>query len=385
MRAWCSPSGFIFFFAHGGFWRGREREPTPIANPTAGETWPPLVAVIPARNEAATLPRCLESLLAQSYPGDFSIVVVDDQSDDGTGTIARALANGARRNVTVLGAPDRPPGWTGKVWAQQTGVAHIEETGTSAHYLLLTDADIAYQPQSLTGLVRMAEQKNAVLVSLMAKLNCTSPAERALVPAFIYFFQMLYPFAHANRPEHWVAAAAGGCMLVEHGALKRAGGLENIRSALIDDCTLARVMKRQGPIWLGLAQTVRSIREYPAVDDIRGMVSRSAYAQLRYSPLLLLGTTLGLILVFLTAPILMLFGSWPSKVLATCAYFLMFWSYQPTLRYYSRHWLWGLSLPFVTVLYLQFTLNSAYQHWQGRGGMWKGRAQAVQKTGGPGT
>lgn len=167
-------------------------------------------------------------------------------------------------------------------------------------------------------------------------------------------------------------------MLIDRAALSRAGGLETIRSALIDDCTLAGVMKRQGPIWLGLAKTVRSIREYPGIADIRAMVSRSAYAQLRYSPLLLVGTTFGLILVFLAAPILIFAGSWPSKVLATCAYFLMFWSYQPTLRYYSRHWAWGLLVPLVTVLYLQFTLDSAYQHWRGRGGMWKGRAQAAQ-------
>lgn len=366
------------FFAHGGFWKGREIEDEPIADPGAGESWPPVVAVIPARNEAETLPRCLTSLLAQTYPGDFSIVVVDDQSEDGTAHIARRIAEGARRPVRVLTAPERPPGWTGKVWAQQAGVMHVGAHKADGGYLLLTDADITYEPASLTGLVRTARQHRTVLTSMMAKLNCTSPAEHGLVPAFVYFFQMLYPFAYANRPDHPIAAAAGGCMLLDRAALARAGGLESIRSALIDDCALARVMKRQGPIWLGLARTVQSIREYPALYDIRAMVSRSAYAQLRYSPLLLLGTTFGLIVVFLAAPLLALFASWPVKLLAILTWSLMAWSFQPILRYYARPRLWGLALPLITVLYLEFTLNSAYEHFRGRGGMWKGRAQAVQ-------
>lgn len=362
-------------FAHGAFWKGLEAEHNPIASPADFETWPPVVAIIPARNEAETLPRCLASLLAQSYPGDFSIVVVDDQSEDGTGDIARSLAPGACRRLAVVTALSRPPGWTGKVWAQHNGILYTERSDAPVRYFLLTDADITYSAHSLTGLVRKAQQRKSVLTSLMAKLNCTSPAERMLVPAFVYFFQMLYPFAYVNSPRHSIAAAAGGCMLVECDALRKAGGLESIRSALIDDCELARVLKRVGPIWLGLAHSVHSIRKYESIGDIQQMVSRSAYAQLRYSPLLLAGTTLGLTLVFLTAPVLVVLASWPAKLLSSATWVLMSRSYQPMLRYYARHGLWGAALPLVTVLYLVFTLNSAYQHLRGRGGMWKGRVQ----------
>lgn len=364
-------------FAHGGFWRCAEIEPA-ASTPTPGEIWPAVIAVIPARNEAETLPRCLASLSAQTYPGPFSIIVVDDQSDDGTGDLARFAARNSPRPITVLTAPVRPAGWTGKVWAQHAGVTHAENVNTEAKYLLLTDADISYEPNALTGLVRLASRHETVLTSLMAKLNCTSFAERMLVPAFVYFFQMLFPFSFVNRASHKIAAAAGGCMLADRKALGSAGGMASIASALIDDCALARVLKRQGPIWLGLAQSVHSIRPYPKLDDIRQMVARSAYAQLNYSPLLLVGTTIGLIVVFLAAPCLTIMLSWPTKLLAIAAWALMVWSYLPILRYYSRLWVWAPFLPVMTALYLEFTLTSAYQHLRGRGGMWKGRVQAAQ-------
>lgn len=365
--------------AHGGFWRGREREDFPIRTAAADETWPAVTVIIPARNEADVLPRCLASLIAQDYAGALSILVVDDQSDDGTGDIVRKAASGAPRPVDVLTAPERPAGWTGKVWAQNVGIEHAEKSAMPSTYYLLTDADITYEPNSLTALVRRAKAQGSVLTSLMAKLNCESFAEKMLVPAFVYFFQMLYPFAFANRAKHFIAAAAGGCMLADRAALKRAGGMEAIRSALIDDCSLARVMKRQGPIWIGLAETVRSIREYPAIEDIRKMVSRSAYAQLHYSLVLLAGTTVGLFLVFLAAPLLTLGAERPANLLASLSWVLMSWSFQPTLRYYGQSWVWGPLLPFITVLYLAFTLDSAYQHLLGRGGMWKGRSQAARK------
>jgi hopene-associated glycosyltransferase HpnB len=244
-------------------------------------------------------------------------------------------------------------------------------------YLLLTDADIGYAPDALRHLMLRARSRGLVLTSLMAKLNCTSLAERALVPAFIFFFQMLYPFAWVARRDSATAAAAGGCMLVDRMALERAGGLSSIRDALIDDCSLAAVMKREGPIWLGLTERVVSLRPYPRFDDIRRMVARSAYAQLRYSPLLLAGTVLGMVATYLVPPILAVCAPFPASMLAFSAWIAMAIAFQPTLRFYRCSPLWGLALPVIGAAYTGLTLDSAWQHWRGRGGMWKGRAQAL--------
>ncbi len=243
-------------------------------------------------------------------------------------------------------------------------------------YLLLTDADIGYQPDVLKSLVARATAEQRVLTSVMAKLNCESFAEKALVPAFIFFFQMLYPFEWVNRRAAATAAAAGGCMLVERAALERAGGIGAIRGALIDDCALAKIMKAQGPVWLGLSQRVSSLRSYATIDEIRRMVARSAYAQLRYSPLLLIGTVLGMGLLYLAPPVVAVFASYPANALAAMTYLLMVTAYQPTLRLYNRSPLWGFALPLIAAGYLGFTLDSAYQHSRGRGGLWKGRVQA---------
>jgi hopene-associated glycosyltransferase HpnB len=362
---------------HGRFWLTREREEQTSSVVASSITdWPRVTAVIPARNEADMLPGSLASLVAQNYPGEFSIVLVDDQSSDGTGEIARGLAQGAGRKITVVAGVPLPPAWTGKVWAMHQGIAVASGGETPPQYLLLTDADIGYRPDVLTSLVTRALDEKRVLTSVMAKLNCESFAERALVPAFIFFFKMLYPFAWVNRNESATAAAAGGCMLVDRVALERAGGIQTIRGALIDDCTLAHVLKAQGPIWLGLSERVLSLRPYPKVEDIRRMVARSAYAQLRYSPLLLLGTALGMGLVYLAPLFLILTASYPASALAAAAYLLMAVAFQPTLRFYNRSPLWGLALPFIAATYLGFTLDSAYQHSVGRGGLWKGRIQA---------
>jgi hopene-associated glycosyltransferase HpnB len=210
----------------------------------------------------------------------------------------------------------------------------------------------------------------------MVKLRCESLAERASIPAFVFFFQMLYPFAWVNRPQGRVAAAAGGCMLLRADALARAGGIEIIRGALIDDCALARALKPHGPIWLGLTTRLRSLRPCAAFADIRRMVARSAYAQLRYSPLLLIGTAAGMILTYFVPPVMALLGTGIARVLGVAAWGLMALAFQPTLRLYARSPLWGIALPAVALQYLIFTLDSAYQHMRGRGGTWKGRAQA---------
>ncbi len=364
-------------FAHGAFWLGREcDDEDPPALPK-GHRWPSVVAVVPARNEADMLPRSLASLLAQDYPGSLSLLIVDDQSDDGTAAVAGSMASGASRELVVVQGRPLPAGWTGKVWAMQQGVAHAEMLGKRPDYLLLTDADIEYAPEALRRLVVRAEGMGLVLTSLLAKLNCESLAERALIPPFVFFFQMLYPFGWVNRSTRAMAAAAGGCMLVERLALQKAGGIAAIRAALIDDCALARLMKAEGPIWLGLTDRVCSLRPYPRVRDIRHMVARSAYAQLRFSPWLLFGTLVGMGATYFAAPILAIFGRDPANAIAALAWVLMMLAFQPTLRRYRLSPFWAATLSLAAVAYLVFTLDSAYQHWQGRGGAWKGRVQAV--------
>jgi len=362
----------------GRFWLARERDDR--GEPAPPAAWPRVVAVIPARDEVETIGATVRSLLGQSYPGSFSIVLVDDESGDCTAAAARAaaVATGAPDRLTVLAGHPLPAGWTGKLWAMAQGID--QANAAAPDYLLLTDADIAYAPDALAHLVARAEAGGYVLTSLMAKLRCESFAERCFVPAFIYFFQMLYPFAWVNRPDHPMAGAAGGCMLVRPQALRAAGGVAAIRGALIDDCALGAAMKKQGPIWLGLTARVTSARPYERIDDIRRMVIRSAYAQLGYSPLLLLGTVLGMAMTYLAGPMMAVAGHGLAQAFGTSAFALMVVSYQPILRFYRRSPLWGLALPAIAFAYMAFTVDSAYQHGRGRGGMWKGRVQAQIRT-----
>jgi hopene-associated glycosyltransferase HpnB len=361
----------------GGFWLGRERDARDAGAMQSDEDWPRVVVIVPARNEADMLPRSLRTLLEQDYPRPITVIVIDDQSEDDTTEVVRGMTAAAQRDVVLLRGQPRPPGWTGKVWAMQQGIAHAVVLKDPPQYLLLTDADIGYAPDALVRLVSRARAGKFVLTSLMAKLHCESFAERALIPAFVFFFQMLYPFAWVGRASMHTAAAAGGCMLVERGALERAGGMPAISHALIDDCALAAVLKAQGPIWLGLTERVTSLRSYPRIADIRNMVSRSAYAQLRYSPLLLAGTMIGMAVTFIAAPLLAIFGSYPYCDFGIAAWCLMAIAFQPTLRLYRSSPLWGPLLPLIAAAYLVFTVDSSYQHWRGRGGMWKGRAQAL--------
>jgi len=358
----------------GGFWLTRQRDD----GVALGEApWPGIVAIIPARDEAETVGRTITSLLQQDYPGEFSILLVDDQSRDGTAQVARAAAAllGEAMRLTVLAGRPLPAGWTGKLWAQHQGVEAALALSPPPVYLLLTDADIVYAKPALRALIVRARAGGYVLTSLMAKLRCKTLTERFFIPAFIFFFQMLYPFAWANDRRRATAAAAGGCMLVRGDALAQAGGMAAIRDALIDDCTLAKKLKGYGPIWIGLTHSVSSIRAYPALDDIRRMVSRTAYAQLRYSPLLLAGTIIGLALTFLAPVTLALFATGAARLLGIAAWILMAFALQPTLRFYRVSPLWGLALPAIAATYMAFTVDSAYQHWRGRSGMWKGRAQ----------
>jgi hopene-associated glycosyltransferase HpnB len=361
--------------ARGGFWLARERDDRALL--PERRRWPSVAAVVPARNEADVIAHSITSLIRQDYPGPFRIVLVDDGSDDGTAAKALAAASGAETRLEVLRGSALPAGWTGKVWAQQQGVRHATVSDGGPDYLLLTDADIGHAPDNLRSLVARAEGDGLVLVSLMAELSCRGWAERFLIPAFVFFFQMLYPFGWVNDRKRGLAAAAGGCMLVRREALERAGGMASIRSRIIDDCALARCLKAEGPIWLGLTRRATSLRPYGGFLDIGRMVSRSAYAQLDYSPLLLAGTLAGMTLTYLVPVFLALFGSGLAQAAGLGAWLLMAVAFQPTLRFYRVSPLWGLALPVTAAAYTLFTLQSAMAVWRGRGGMWKGRAQAM--------
>ena len=360
-------------FARGFFWLGRERD-------GAATTLPPILpsvaVVVPARNEAENIAQSVTSLLRQEYPA-LSLIVVDDDSDDGTADVARRTAASLRaeQKLSIVESRTLPERWTGKLWAVKQGIAAAEEK-LAPKYLLLTDADIVHAPDTLSWLVAQAEAHHLVLASLTARWRCQGLAERVHIPAFIYFFQMLYPFAWVNRPEHAMAGAAGGCMLVRADALRAAGGIEIIRDALIDDCALAGALKKQGPIWLGLTDRVVSIRPYASWGEIRRMVARTAYAQLRYSPLMVAGTVFGMALTYLVPPLMTLFASGWAQLCGALAWALMAISFQPILRFYRLSPLWGVALPAISFLFMLYTLDSAYQYAAGRGGSWKGRVQA---------
>jgi hopene-associated glycosyltransferase HpnB len=365
-------SWFYLMVARGAFWlaRVRDDDSSPLRNPL-----PTVVAVVPARNEADCVAQSIGSLLDQDYPGAFSVILVDDHSSDGTAGIALSAAKlrGASDRLTIVYGQAPPAGWMGKTWAQQQGLARALNQSPPPSYVLLTDADIVHAPDTLAWLVAKSLAKGSVLTSLMAKLHCTSFAERLLIPAFIFFFQMLYPFRWVNAPDRTTAAAAGGCMLAQCDALATAGGIAAIRDAVIDDCALAERLKTCGPIWLGLTERIRSIREYPRLGDIRQMVTRSAYAQLKYSPILLSVAVVGLGLVYVLPALFALFGGGLARALAIASWALMAISFIPTLRFYRMPLPWGAALPAICLIYLAFTIDSAFQHARRGGAMWKGR------------
>jgi hopene-associated glycosyltransferase HpnB len=359
---------------HGGFWLCGERDDKG-ASPAPAE-WPSVIAVVPARDEADVIARSIGSLLAQDYPGDFRVILVDDNSSDGTADAARAEAErlGRQDRLAVLSGAPLAAGWTGKLWAVSQGVERA--MADPPKYLWLTDADIGHDADNLTALVARAEAGGQVLTSLMVELHCRTWPERFLIPAFVFFFQMVYPFAKVNRPGK-TAGAAGGCMLARADALAAAGGIAAIRKALIDDCALGALMKQQGPIWLGLTHRARSLRPYDTLGQIGRMVSRSAYAQLDYSPLKLVGVILGMVLVYLAPVAAALWGHGALQALGAAAWLIMALSFQPMLRFYRLSPLWGVALPVIGAAYTVFTLQSAVQFWRGKGGLWKGRAQAM--------
>lgn len=358
---------------HGGFWRFGQLSTTG-SEPV---TWPSVEAVVPARNEADILPDTLPTLLAQNYAGEFSVLLVDDASTDGTGAVAATLNRTGRLRVVDGAGP--PPGWAGKVAALEAGV----RAAGAPDYLLFTDADIAHHPTNLAELVAVAERDRLDLISLMARLRTDTFWECVAVPAFVYFFAQLYPFRWVRQPARRTAAAAGGCVLVRRDVLVKAGGLERIRDALIDDVALAKLVKGAGSgrIRLELASGVTSERRYPRLADLWNMVARSAYHQLRYSPMLLAGTVAGLLALYVVPPAAVIVGLATGDVWTTAtgavAWALMAATYLPILRRYDRPPGWAPALPAIALLYAAMTVDSAWRHTRGRGGAWKGRTHAT--------
>jgi hopene-associated glycosyltransferase HpnB len=346
-------------FAHHAFWRSR-----PEISPAVPKEFPDVDVIVPARDERDTIGAAIGSLLAQDYPGHFRLILVDDNSSDDTSELA-----GCAANLEIMRLYSKPPGWSGKLWALSQGVA----AGRSP-LLLFTDADITHDPRHLSALVAQLLRARVDLVSEMVKLNCSSLAERALVPAFVYFFQMLYPFAAVNDPASTVAAAAGGTILIRREALERIGGIEAIKNALIDDVTLARAVKRNGHIFLGHSKLASSIRTYPAFGDIWQMIARTAFTQLNYSPLLLGATVVGMTLVWLVPPCAAAVSHGWSAIFGVGACALAAISYLPTLARYQRNRSWVFALPLIALFYVAATIGSAVNFWRGKGSRWKNRA-----------
>jgi hopene-associated glycosyltransferase HpnB len=374
--AFLSTLGWIHLrMRRGGFWRSDQRLP---ASPNPPTIWPRVTAVVPARNEAEGIGRAVRSLLDQDYPGPFTIVVVDDNSTDGTAAEALRAAAGDTRLVVTTGAP-LPKRWTGKLWAVHQGVGSALATAPATEFLLLTDADIEHEPGNVRRLVAVGQNKQHDLVSLMVRLRCETFWERLLVPPFIFFFQKLYPFPWVNDPSRPEAAAAGGCMLIRTTALQAAGGIAAIRSQLIDDCALAaRIKQYGGTIWLGLSEETRSLRLYPRLRDIWSMVARTAFTQLDHSCGKLLATVIGMLVLYVIPPLSVLLwlagGSVQLAILGLTAWLMMTASFAPTLTLYRRSLAWSLLLPLAACLYVLMTIDSARLSWQGRGGIWKGRS-----------
>ncbi len=380
----------VLLTARGRFWQINpllelEEEKTDLPS------FPKICAIIPARNEADLLPATLTSLLSQDYPGKFEIFLVDDNSTDETRktanllrrSFANAIAAGLQKTpqLHVINGEPLPSGWSGKLWAMEQGIRQASEL--QPDYFLLTDADILHDTNNLNRLVTKAVRENLDLASIMVRLRCESFWEELLIPAFVFFFQKLYPFQWVNNPQKSTAAAAGGCILIRRQALERIGGIQCVRQALIDDCALAEKVKlgvgeiSSFPIWLGLSSLTKSLRSYDSLESIWDMVARTAFTQLNYSPFLLMGTLLGMFLVYLASPLGLILGlvtgNWFVAGLGLLGWLLMSLAYFPTINFYQCSPFFAFSLPIIGLLYTLMTLDSALRHWQGKGGAWKGR------------
>ncbi len=370
----------ILLLFWGQFWRSDQCLSTATVSLSA---YPMIAIAIPARNEANLLPDTLPSLLTQDYPGQFQIILVDDDSTDNTSKVARSIAQNLDKidKLCIIPGKPLPPGWTGKLWAMHQGTEYAQTL--NPEYILLTDADIYHEPHNLAKLVAKAQNEQLDLVSLMVKLRCKSFWEKLLIPAFIFFFEKLYPFRWVNNHQKSVAAAAGGCILISSKALHEIGGIAAVKNALIDDCALATAVKLdksgkpQRRIWLGLGDKTQSLRPYDSLSAIWDMVTRTAYTQLNYSPLLLISTVISMSLIYLLPPLALIWGlvssNWLIAGLAGLVFLMMSIAYLPTIRLYKLSPLWAFSLSAIAFLYTLMTLDSARRHWLKQGGSWKGR------------
>ena len=367
---------FLLLF-WGKFWLSNQGI---LSNNQNLEIYPTVWAVVPARDEAEVIPVSLASLLNQDYLGEFFVVLVDDNSRDRTSEIAQATANQLNKTeqLKIISGKPLAEGWKGKLWAMKQGIDYAKQQTPPPDYFLFTDADINHDVHNLGQLVTKAETENLDLVSLMVLLRCQSLWEKLLIPAFVFFFQKLYPFPWVNNPKKSIAAAAGGCILINSKALAEIGGIATIKDALIDDCSLAQAVKSQGNnIWLGLTETTTSLRTYDDLKTIWDTIARTAFTQLNYSSLLLIGTIMGMGIVYLVSPICLIIGiltsNWPVVGVAFLTWFLMTWAYIPTIKLYNLSITWAFSLPAIAFLYTLMTIDSAIKYWQGKGGAWKGR------------
>ena len=366
---------FLWLF-WGDFWRADRRIEL---NNIELETYPTVRAIVPARDEAEVISTSLASLLKQDYLGKFAVVLVDDNSSDRTVEVAKATAASLNKpeSLKIISGKPLKNDWKGKLWAMHQGIEFAQSQNPPPDYFLLTDADIQHDPHNLSQLVTKAKAENLDLVSLMVLLRCQTFWEKLLIPAFVFFFQELYPFSWVNDSGKSIAAAAGGCILISNEALRAIGGIATIKDALIDDCTLARAVKSQGKIWLGLSETTISLRGYDTLKVIWDTIARTAYTQLNYSPLLLIGTVIGMTVVYLVAPLGLIVGilqaNWWVAGISIFTWLLMIRAYLPTLRLYNRSAIWAVNLPAIALLYTLMTIDSAIQYYQGKGGAWKGR------------
>jgi hopene-associated glycosyltransferase HpnB len=362
--------------ARGAFWRLHPFDDD-LAEHTPPQQWPRVVAIVPARNEAATIGATVASLTRQNYPGEFSILVVDDHSEDATAALALRAAQeqGAASRVQVRAASALPTGWTGKLWALHEGVKAAAPSAPACFWF--SDADIVHAPDTLRRLVARAEQRQLDLTSLMVLLQAKTLPERASIPAFLYFFLKLYPPRWTADPRARTAGAAGGCVLLRRDSLERIGGFAAIRADVIDDCALARAVKGTGGrIWMGVTRASVSLRSYGSFAEIRDLIARTAFTQLHYSTLLLLGTLAGMFLTYL-APVLLLFvPDTSARLLGLAAWLLMALTFLPTVRFYRLSLWWATLLPLTAAFYSYATFVSAVRYWLHSGGQWKGRAQA---------
>ena len=355
-------------FFRGGFWRADQC----LSQSGSLCEWPTVVVIIPARNEEQTIGAAVTSLAEQDYPGFIHIVVVDDESSDATQSLV-----GNWPNLHVIQGVALPKGWTGKLWAVQQGLNYVKAHLPSATFILMTDADIKHGRKNIRELVFKAESESLHLVSLMVMLRTKSFWEKLLIPAFVFFFQKLYPFSWVNNPKKKTAAAAGGCILIRRQTLVPADSLKTVRDNLIDDCAIGREIKAHGPIWLGITKETHSLRAYQSLQDVWNMVTRTAFRQLGYSSIALIVTVVGMVLTYLVPPITLFYGfisnHYAVAFIGGLAWIIMSLAYMPTLRYYGEKSWWVFWLPVAATLYTLMTFSSALRHWQGHGSVWKGR------------